>query len=417
MNILPLSQIHFIKNVPAFGSTKNDVYKEEQRNENNDKKTNVTTCPNEYYSKIEVNSVNKTKFNNSRHDFDNYSGCLLGGAIGDAFGAPLEKLSLEGIKRKFNGKLHHLIKQKDGVANFTDDTQMTLFTADGLLKGIINSTGEEPDYSCIQKAYKNWYKTQTSSFEELERTNDEDFKGLMKLKELYQTREPGYTCLKSLSSERTGSIEERINNSAGNGGVMRISPIGLLYYDNPELAFRVASKSTALTHGNPRAYLSAGFIAALIANIIQGKNLNIAIEDSLNILKKESDSTETTNKIEQAIEFANSDKQEEDAIEELGSGWTGDEAVAIAIYSILKHPDNFKKAIVTSANHGGDSDTTAAITGNIIGALNGKREIPTSWANNIEMKNLLNKYAMLLYANSQAKSDIDKRQNEDKIIF
>lgn len=70
-------------------------------------------------------------------------------------------------------------------------------------------------------------------------------------------------------------------------------------------------------------------------------------------------------------------------------GWVADEAAAIAIYCSLKYKDNFEDAIVAAANHDGDSDSTAAITGNIVGARVGYKNIPDYYKNNVELKDII----------------------------
>lgn len=322
---------------------------------------------------------------------ERYEGCLLGGAIGDAFGAPLEKLSTIEIKYKYKGDLKYLKKQKDGLADFTDDTQMTLFTIEGLI-GAVGRYSEDSVafYKKIYNSYQNWYKTQFALAPE------ENAKGLMKIEGLYKQYEPGYTCLTALKNGEMGTVEHPINNSAGNGGVMRVAPVGLLYKDDSEKAFSVGMNIAAMTHGHPDAYLPAGYFASLITEILNGKALEAAIENTNKILAKYPNSEILFEKINLAQKLAKSDLDTKDAIANIGSGWTGSEALAIALYTNLKTPDNYKRVIITAANHDGDSDTTAAIAGNIAGALNGSINIPKSWTKNIYLSDLLKKYSFFI---------------------
>ncbi len=78
-----------------------------------------------------------------------------------------------------------------------------------------------------------------------------------------------------------------------------------------------------------------------------------------------------------------------DAISRLGEGWVGEEALAISVYCALKYQDDFKKALTAAVNHNGDSDSTGAITGNILGAYLGLSTIPVEWIENIELKDCL----------------------------
>jgi hypothetical protein len=95
------------------------------------------------------------------------------------------------------------------------------------------------------------------------------------------------------------------------------------------------------------------------------------------------------NLMEKAIKLSESDVPEVEAIHSIGEGWVGDEALAIATYSVLKHPDNVKDSILCAVNHKGDSDSTGAIAGNMIGAYLGFDAIPSDWVKHIELKELL----------------------------
>ena len=133
---------------------------------------------------------------------EKYTGCLLGGAIGDALGAPIEFLSLKEIREQFG---------YDGIKDFhpaygklgaiTDDTQMTLFTAEGLLRGLVRFRERGiggAEIILLHEAYLRWLETQKSPF-----NNDDMSKNngwLMTMEALRSRRGPGNTCISSLSS-------------------------------------------------------------------------------------------------------------------------------------------------------------------------------------------------------------------------
>ena len=81
----------------------------------------------------------------------------------------------------------------------------------------------------------------------------------------------------------------------------------------------------------------------------------------------------------------------------LGGGWTGEEALAISVYCSLVYPDNFEKAVILAVNHGGDSDSTGAITGNILGLYLGEEAIPAGWLEKLELKEVIRKMAEDLF--------------------
>lgn len=78
-----------------------------------------------------------------------------------------------------------------------------------------------------------------------------------------------------------------------------------------------------------------------------------------------------------------------DAIQQLGEGWVAEETLAIAVYCSLKYSDDFDKALIASVNHSGDSDSTGAVTGNILGAYLGLQGIPQKYLDNLELKEVI----------------------------
>lgn len=340
-----------------------------------------------------------------KHKIPNYQGCLLGGAVGDALGWPVEFLSLNDIKREYGKNGITDLQIYEDVAEITDDTQMTIFTADGLLKSAMSNFDKNliPDMDIIYDSYQDWYNTQSYNPEIAN-------KGwISNIDALYARRAPGNTCIGSLQSGRPGSIEKPINNSEGCGGVMRVAPVGLMYYKNPKLAFEVGARCAALTHGSPNAYLAAGVHACIIANLIQGKELDESINNAIEVLKEYDGHSKTLKLLNNAIAFAKSDIDNKTAIEMLGEGWHGDEAIAISVYCALKSPKDFENALIMAVNHNGDSDSTGAIVGNILGAYLGVDEIPNKWKTNVELSNELKKLALDLYRKPNEVENSDKR--------
>lgn len=324
---------------------------------------------------------------------DKVRGSMIGGAVGDALGYQIE--FHHGVTPKM---VTRFISDKGIIS---DDTQMTLFTACGLLwrqtrwhlRGIAMLP---PD--AIYLAYLDWLGTQ----QRVEKhTSVSWIKGIPELNVL---RDPGLTCLSSLESGKAGTLGKPINDSKGCGGVMRIAPIAL--YVNEDVIGDFSARSCALTHGHPLAILSAytlGYIIyyALIDYSIEKaiktsiqKMNNWVVEDvnedqKLIKIRYKNEKVELTELFNKAIKLAKSDVEDQDAIRRLGRGWTADEAVAIAIFCSLRYKDNFEDAIVAAANHDGDSDSTAAITGNIIGAKLGYKKIPDYYKNDIELKEVI----------------------------
>ncbi len=213
------------------------------------------------------------------------------------------------------------------------------------------------------------------------------------------------TCLAALQSGRRGSTSDPINVSKGSGGVMRVAPVGLRFAD-PEEAFRTGCEVAAITHGHPSGYLPAGFLAALVSNLSRGEDLSPSVERATALLRGWKDHAETMAAVEKAVAGAVERARQGSAVaipfpEAIGSfaqkdgapgpggGWTGETALAIALFCSLCHPDDFRAGALAAVNHGGDSDTTGAIAGNILGAKLGKAAIPREWISGLDRADLV----------------------------
>jgi ADP-ribosylglycohydrolase len=335
---------------------------------------------------------------------DRFAGCLLGGAVGDALGAPVEFPSLAEIRRRFGAAGIAALSPAYGkLGAITDDTQMTVWTAEGLLRaytrgsarGIVSVPGQ------VHRAYLRWLQTQGErsahpAFAEATRLRDNGW--LITVPALRARRGPGRTCLASLTSEYVGSVEHPINDSKGCGGVMRVAPVGLLH-DDPGVAFRVGCETAAITHGHPSGYLSAGCQAATIAHLRAGAALDVAVNASVTMLANWEGHQECLDVVARAVALAGSGRAPSpEVVESLGEGWTGEEALAIAVYCGLAARGDFARGVILAVNHGGDSDSTGAICGNLLGAALGVAAIPAAWLAALELREELKTLARDLEA-------------------
>jgi ADP-ribosylglycohydrolase len=329
-----------------------------------------------------------------------FRGCLIGGAVGDALGWLVEFNKLEEIKKNYGPKgITGFESCQNSKAEITDDTQMTLFTAEGLLRAEIRGREKGVCHapSFVYRAYLRWLHTQNPHQQKLE----ENIAGgwLIGLKELHARRAPGNTCLSALSGGTMGTLEKPVNYSKGCGGVMRAAPVGLFW--SKDEAFRVACECAAITHGHPSGYLPAGVLAQIIACIIEGADMETAVFGALEELKYYQGHEETSSIILKAIELAKSNEAPEQAVKLLGEGWVGEEAIAISVYCGLKYSNDFKKAVCVAVNHDGDSDSTWAITGNMLGAYLGVQGIPEEWIEKVELAEVVTQVADDLLARYQ----------------
>lgn len=331
-------------------------------------------------------------------NLDKFRGCLIGGAAGDALGYEVEFMDLKSIQKQFGASGIAAHELHNGIAQISDDTQMTLFTATGLLLGTTRgmTRGIMGSYaSYIGCAYRDWLKTQQGKYPE---KDEYRYSWLSNVRGLYGRRAPGMTCMIAIESGCDGTVENPINNSKGCGGVMRVAPIGLYFVDKKcpvgEVA-RIGAEAAALTHGHQLGYLPAAVLTHMIYELAGNEELSVskAVDHAISVVEQlypEADQMQVLKDlVQKACQLAEQNLADTKAIAQLGAGWVAEETLAIAIYCALKYENDFDRALIASVNHSGDSDSTGAVTGNILGAKLGLEGIPEKYINNLELCDLI----------------------------
>lgn len=342
---------------------------------------------------------------------DKTRGSLLGGAIGDALGYPVEFMSYSQIKSKYGEKgITRFELDKNGVAEISDDTQMTLFTANGLLFGFTRAEldaalANPEDY--IRDSYIEWWQIQTNNVD----YTQWHYNWIRDIKELRAQRAPGNTCMQAL--QEISRHNEVNNQSKGCGGIMRIAPIPLFHnaLNNCKNDFVIQENSSAelsgevakITHKHPLGWLPAALLAYIIDKVIELSTITPyqfakIINDGIKCLEHlYPDQLYHIHKLQYLLEKAGrravSTLSDEEAIRQIGEGWVAEETLAIAVFCIMRYPNDFERAIIASVNHSGDSDSTGSVTGNIIGALLGDSAIPSYYKEHLELKWLVEELA------------------------
>ena len=346
---------------------------------------------------------------------------MVGGAVGDALGYAVEFKHWNSIRGIYGEKgITRYEFGYNGKAQISDDTQMTLFTAAGILLGMTRGCtrgvmGRLDGY--CKYTYVDWLHTQEWI---CRKPGERVDSWLMDVPELYARRAPGNTCISALQSiERDLPVN---NNSCGCGGVMRTAPLAILNYihsnGNADLneCSMVAAEAARLTHRHPLGFIPSAVLNDILMQIMDGKaddgklaGVIKEASDRLPSIVSEDDDRKTygelwPNHVERqqdmiklALELAQTDLPDHEAIEVIGGGWTGHDALAIAIYSAVKHLDSFEEAIISSVNHSGDSDSTGAICGNIMGMLRGRSNIPEHYTENLELLEVIEEMAEDLF--------------------
>lgn len=349
-----------------------------------------------------------------------YRGCLIGGAIGDALGYAVKFLSLEEIKTKYGIWGIANFELVNGKALISNDTQMTLFTANGIINGDtqFKYRGQVMGLThFVYSAYKDWLFTQGYG-KDLSNSYHKNT-WLMDVKELHNKRSPGRTCISALlarEKDQKITLNSPINDSKGCGAVMRIAPLGLIAhkYGDP---FVEAARIGAITHGHPMSHLSCQLMTCIINNMFkyEDKTLWTLIKESIRELKYRYDEPHPTNlqPIYQLtkpyvsdfielmknalikVKFAAIEEKrgkmikDEDIIASLGQGWIAEEALAIAIYCAVRFQNDPMAGIRAAVNHSGDSNSTGALTGQILGAYYGLKAFPDDSIKHLEISDVI----------------------------
>lgn len=285
-------------------------------------------------------------------------GLVYGAAIGDALGAHVEFLSLEQIKEEYGPSGIQDLREH---AIWTDDTQMTL----ALTRAVL-------------------------------RTKDQDVESIMKeiAKEFILWMDdpglsPGMTCMNAVYQLKQGVSwrESGKNNSKGCGTAMRVSHLGYVYRDEPDKLKQVAALSSRITHGHPAAEagsIAAAFLVKLALDAIPLGHFLVNLRPIVQEISPDFDK-----QMELLKKVIEEDLSVEQGLAKLGNGWIAEEAVAMALYAVIKNPNDFVQTVRSAVNISGDSDSVGTIAGGISGALLGIDAIPESWVEKLAQKGIL----------------------------
>lgn len=283
---------------------------------------------------------------------------LFGAAIGDALGWPVEFLKLGEIKAKYGPQG---IQELPSPADVTDDTQMTIALAEGLLDAGIEAD-LDAQMNAVGRRFVAW----------LHRQNEPAY-----------SRAPGGASMKGSARFERGIPwrESGGLDSKGCGAAMRVATAGYLYQHDPIQLKAVAASTAMITHRHPTAIASAVGAAWAVKRALDGVPVSRLLHDVYEATSGLSDEfSDTLLRVGQVVGLTD----EEAAIRHIGEGWVGDEAVALALYCVIRYPHDYASCIRRGANLTGDSDSVASIAGGISAACLGLAAIPASWRQRVE---------------------------------
>lgn len=347
-------------------------------------------------------------------------GSLIGGAVGDALGYAVEFTLYNKIISQYGEPgITRFNLDAAGKARVSDDTQMTLYTANGLINAGPDASIQTM-LTCIRDAYLEWLKTQKNTDKMIE--NPECW--ISTEKSMYSRRAPGNTCMSALHTIASGNDPD--NYSKGCGGIMRVAPIALFgaaHNLDIQSMTMLGCLSSWMTHLHPMGFLPSGLMVYVLQSILQTEEpvtidtLEKFVKDGITVLEEsvsrrngvpfkktyQGPLKELHDKSLEALNMARGTESDYKCVTKLGEGWVGEEAWYIALFCCARHINDFEKAVIAAVNHSGDSDSTGAICGNLVGAIVGNDNIPKYYKENLELRYQILKMADML----EGKTDDD----------
>ena len=295
---------------------------------------------------------------------------------------------------------------------------MTLFAAEGIIRTIqrASNRGGASIVNVVQHALLRWLRTQSP---DLALASPSEPGWLIGEARLHARRAPGNTNLRALRAQAgqwwTPALDAPPNDSKGCGAIMRSAPFGLAASSREE-AFESSRDTAVVTHGHPSGYLAAAYFAALVHDVARDLSLPDAMAEADRLLARERGADEVRAAIDAARAVAARavaarGVPDAHAIEALGGGWVAEEALAIALACALTAgepgEDAMRAALWRAAAHSGDSDSTASLAGNLLGAAWGEERLPASWLGDLELRDVVERIADDLHATAIIGAELD----------
>ncbi|WP_054815124.1 ADP-ribosylglycohydrolase family protein [Nocardia arizonensis] len=342
-------------------------------------------------------------------------GCLYGGAIGDALGSPVENLLLHHIRLRYGpAGVTGAPEQFEG--RISDETQLTLFTTEALIRGSVRARARGTGGATLglmQTGFLVWLRGQGFELPDQPGGPHSTLTGYPELMSYRGTAQSAITALRKAADRRDpgrplGTRTEPINDSKGCAAVVRSAPCGFGYAADRsgtalEYIFELGCDAAALTHGHPSGWLPAGTLAAIVYRLCRGGDLDSAVTAARAELRRYPAHEETDTALADALrsaQRAGGGLPAPDEIEKLGRGWIGPEALAIGVFAASAaaaaggSPERIvRNGILLAVNHSGDSDSTGAIAGSLLGAMYGVDAIPTAWRGGLDARAAIDRLA------------------------
>jgi len=310
-------------------------------------------------------------------------GTLLGVAVGDALGAPVDGMGVAAIREAHGTDgLADMVPAYGRRGAVTHHTQLTLFSVDGLIRARVRrDTGAWHPPTDLHRAYLRWATTQRDWGPDERRKED----GWLAREEwLYARRDPARTLLVGLGDDTMGTPDAPKNpGEAGPEPAARSAPFGLLVGWEPQLVAQLAVECAAQTHGHPVACLAAAAYAVTVHALARGESVDAAVQQTLALLATRPGHQPVSDALQQALGAVRQGMPTPERVSGLIGAGTAEGVVAAAVYCTLVGQD-VRRSLCLSVNHDGPSAATGALTGGLLGALHGETALPPAWLAELE---------------------------------
>ncbi|WNM35881.1 ADP-ribosylglycohydrolase family protein [Streptomyces sp. Li-HN-5-11] len=310
-------------------------------------------------------------------------GTLLGVAVGDALGAPVDALGLAGIRDVFGAEgIGDLVAAYGRRGAITHFTQLTLFSVDGLIRAQVRrDTGAWHPPTDLHRAYLRWAATQRDWGPD-ERRKDDGW--LAREEWLYARRDPTRALLIGFGDETMGTLEVPKNpGELGPEAAARSAPFGLLVGWEPQLVVQLAVECAVQSHGHPTACLAAGAYAVIVHGLARGDSLDGAVQKTLALLAARPGHQPVSDALQRALGAVRQGMPSPARVEELAGEGTAEGLLAVAVYCALVSED-VRHGLCLAVNQSGPSAAAGALTGGLLGALHGETALPPAWLAELE---------------------------------
>lgn len=318
---------------------------------------------------------------------DKYRGCLLGLAVGDAMGMPVDDMTLEQIRESYgpNGLLGYDLRSD--YAEITSYTQLAAFVCNALLLSVSRGKGDKK-LEYVKLGLKEWTRSQ-----QFARDPESSYCWVAKLPAFRRRHCRDARMLDTLRLAAMGYPEKSPNKYNTPGSLTSAIAVGMFYSPQrltPPQIGELAAQIVGLTHGDPTAFLSAAVLAYAIAGILLEPEMPLEDQFTAAISAmdhqfrgKYSEAYTVAAALTDAVEQSKAAEPMSEVMERFRC-YSAMQCLAGAIYASLANQEDFDTAMITAVNHSGYSSAVAGITGAILGARMGYAALPDFYLESLE---------------------------------